>query len=75
MTIVQVDEYIGPLPEFLARVASLVKQINETSRPMVLTQRGRGVTVLVNAQEYERMQDYLELLGEIDKTEAYIVEG
>lgn len=38
-------------------------------RPMVLTQRSRRVAVLVDVQEYERMQDRLELLEEIYKAE------
>lgn len=75
MTRVRVDEDIRPLSEFRASVATFVKQINETGRPMVLTQRGRGVAVLVDAQEYERMQDRLELLEEIYKAEAQIANG
>lgn len=75
MTRVRVDEDIRPLSEFRASVATFVKQINETGRPIVLTQRGRGVAVLVDAQEYERMQDRLELLEEIYKAEAQIANG
>lgn len=75
MTRVRVDEDIRPLSEFRASVATFVKQINETGRPMVLTQRGRGVAVLVDAQEYERMQDRLELLEEIYKAEEQIANG
>lgn len=75
MTRVRVDEDIRPLSEFRASVATFVKQINETGRPMVLTQRGRGVAVLVDAQEYERMQDRLELLEEIYKAEEQIAKG
>ena len=47
----------------------------QTRRPMVLTQRGRGVAVLVDAQEYERMQERLELLEEIYKAEEQIASG
>lgn len=43
MARVRVDEDIRPLSELRADVASFVKQIHETRRPMVLTQRGRGV--------------------------------
>lgn len=75
MTRVRVDEDIRPLSEFRASVATFVKQINETGRPMVLTQRGRGVAVLVDAQEYERMQDRLDLLEEIYKAEEQIAKG
>ena len=56
MSRVRLDEDIRPLSEFRARASTVVKQIQETRRPMVLTQRGRGVAVLVDVHEYERMQ-------------------
>lgn len=71
----RVDEDIRPLSEFRAGVATFVKQIHETRRPMVLTQRGRGVAVLVDVQEYERMQARLELLEEVYKAEEQIASG
>lgn len=75
MSRVRVDEDIRPLSEFRAGVATFIKQIHETRRPMVLTQRGRGVAVLVDVQEYERMQERLELLEEVYKAEEQIVNG
>lgn len=75
MSRVRVDEDIRPLSEFRASVATFVKQIHETRRPMVLTQRGRGVAVLVDVQEYERMQGRLELLEEIYQAEEQLANG
>jgi len=42
---------------------------------MVLTQRGRGVAVLVGIHEYQRMQERLELLEDIHRAEAVIEAG
>lgn len=75
MSRVRVDEDIRPLSEFRAGVATFVKQIHETRRPMVLTQRGRGVAVLVDVHEYERMQERLEVLEEVYKAEEQIAAG
>ncbi|RUO17935.1 prevent-host-death family protein [Aliidiomarina iranensis] len=75
MTRVHVDEDIRPLSEFRAGVAKFVKQIHETRRPMVLTQRGRGVAVLVDVQEYEKMQERLEVLEEVYRAEEQIANG
>ena len=75
MSRVRVDEDIRPLSEFRASVATFVKQIHETRRPMVLTQRGRGVAVLVDVQEYEGLQERLELLEEVYKAEEQIANG
>ena len=75
MSRVRIDEDIRPLSEFRAGVATFIKQIRETGRPMVLTQRGRGVAVLVDVQEYERLQERLEVLEEIYKAEEQIAAG
>lgn len=75
MSSFRVDQDIRPLSEFRAGVASFVKQIRETGRPMVLTQRGRGVAVLVEAGEYERMRERLELLEEVYQAEEQLAAG
>ena len=75
MTKLRVDEDIRPLSDFRAGIASFVKQINETHRPMVLTQRGRGVAVLVGVHKYQKMQHRLELLEDIYRSEAQIEAG
>ncbi len=75
MSRVRVDEDIRPLSEFRAGVATFVKQIHETRRPMVLTQRGRGVAVLVDVHEYEKMQQRLEVLEEIYRADEQIAAG
>jgi len=75
MSRVRVDEDIRPLSEFRAGVATFVKQLHENRRPMVLTQRGRGVAVLVDVHEYEKMQERLEILEEVYKAEEQIASG
>ncbi len=75
MSRVRVNEDIRPLSEFRAGVASFIKQLQETRRPMILTQRGRGVAVLVGVHEYEKMQERLEMLEEIYRAEEQIAAG
>ena len=75
MSRVRVDEDIRPLSEFRAGVATFIKQLQENRRPMVLTQRGRGVAVLVGVHEYEKMQERLEILEELYKAEEQIASG
>ena len=75
MSRVRVDEDIRPLSEFRAGVATFVKQIPETGRPMVLTQRGRGVAILVGVHEYEQMQARLEMLEDLYQAEDQIAAG
>lgn len=75
MSRVRADEDIRPLSEFRAGVATFVKQIHETQRPMILTQRGRGVAVLMDVQAFEQIQQRLELLEEIYKAEEQLAAG
>lgn len=69
------DEDIRPLSDVRAGIASFVKQVNETGRPVVLTQRGRGVAVLVGVHEYQGMQERLELLEDVHLAEAQLKAG
>jgi antitoxin YefM len=69
------DEDIRPLSEFRAGVASFVKQVTETGRPLVLTQRGRGVAVVLDVHEFEAMRDRLALLEDISRAEAQLARG
>lgn len=69
------DQDIQPLSEFRAGVTSFIKQINETRRPLVITQRGKGVAVVLDVAEYEAMQEKIELLEEVQKAELQLASG
>jgi antitoxin YefM len=71
----KLDEDIRPLSEFRAGVAAFVKQVTDTRRPMVLTQHGRGVAVLVDIHEFEAMRERLALLDDIAIAEAQVAAG
>lgn len=75
MSNVRVDQDIRTLSEFRAGVAAFVKQVRETRRPMVLTQRGRGVAVLLDASEFELMQERLDILEDIYRAEEQLAAG
>lgn len=63
MSRIHFDQDIQPLSEFRAGVASYIKQINETRRPLVITQRGKGVAVALDVAEYEAMQEENRIAG------------
>ncbi len=75
MSRIHFDQDIQPLSEFRAGVTSFIKQINETRRPLVITQHGKGVAVVLDVAEYEAMQEKIELLEEIRTAEAQLVSG
>lgn len=75
MSRIHFDKDIQPLSEFRAGVASYIKQINETRRPLVITQHGKGVAVVLDVAEYEAMQEKIELLEEMRTAEAQLASG
>ena len=71
----KLDEDNRPLSEFRSGVASFIKQVNDTRRPLVLTQRGRGVAVVVDIHEFEAMRERIAILDDIEIARAQIAAG
>ncbi|MBA4391239.1 MAG: prevent-host-death family protein [Syntrophus sp. (in: bacteria)] len=71
----RVDEDIRPMSEFRTGIASFLKQIHDTKRPLIITQHGKGVAVLMDAGEYEAMQERIELLQDIQTSTSQIEAG
>jgi prevent-host-death family protein len=63
------------MSEFRTGIASFLKQIHDTKRPLIITQHGKGVAVLLDAGEYEAMQEKIELLQDIHKSISQIEGG
>jgi prevent-host-death family protein len=63
------------MSEFRTGIASFLKQIHDTKRPLVITQHGKGVAVLVDVAEYEAMQEKIELLEDIQTSIAQLNAG
>lgn len=63
------------MSEFRTGIASFLKQIHDTKRPLVITQHGKGVAVLLDVAEYEAMQEKIELLEDIQRSVAQLNEG
>ena len=61
----KIDQDIKPLSEVRAKIANFIKQVHDTKRPVIITQHGKGVAVLLDAHEYEKMREKLELLTDI----------
>ena len=72
---INVNEDIRPMSEFRSGVASFLKQVHDTKRPLVITQHGRGVAVLLDAQEFEAMQEKIDILEDINKSISQIEDG
>ena len=53
MNRIRIDKDIKPMSEFRSGISSFVQQVHDTKRPMVITQHGKGVAVLVDVSEFE----------------------
>ncbi len=62
---IKIDQDIKPLSEVRTGIANFIKQVHDTKRPLVITQHGKGVAVLIDVHEYEAIQNRLELLTDI----------
>lgn len=66
---------IKPVTYLKARASDLLKQINETHRPVVITQNGEPKAVLQDPESYENMRNAIGLLKLISLGEKDIKAG
>jgi prevent-host-death family protein len=71
----KIDQDIRPLSEVRTGIANFIKQVHDTKRPLVITQHGKGVAVLMDVHEYEAIQERLELLTDIQISLSQIENG
>lgn len=66
---------IKPITHLKSHAASLLNQINETHRPVIITQNGEPRAVLQDPQSYENMRNAIGLLKLVAAGEADIRQG
>lgn len=71
----KINQDIKPLSEVRKGIAGFIKQVHDTKRPLVITQHGKGVAVLLDVNEYETIQEKLELLSDVHKSISQIQSG
>ncbi len=71
----RIDRDIRSMTEFRTGIASFLKQVHDTKRPLIITQHGKGAAVLLDVGEYESMQEKLELLKDIQTSISQIENG
>ena len=66
---------IKPISYLKAHAADILKQINDTHRPMVITQNGEPKAVLQDPESYDNMRKAITLLKLISEGEENIKHG
>lgn len=52
---INVQTDIRPLSEFRKNMAEMIQELNQSRSPLVLTQHGRSVAVVMSPEEYESL--------------------
>ncbi|MEW6290220.1 MAG: type II toxin-antitoxin system Phd/YefM family antitoxin [Thermodesulfobacteriota bacterium] len=66
---------IKPVTYLKSRAADLLKQINDTRRPVIITQNGEPRAVLQDPQSYENMRNAIGILKLLSLGETDIRNG
>jgi len=66
---------IVPITDLRQDATAIVKRVNASGEPVVITQRGRAAAVMVSMEAYEHSQHELELLRLLARGEKEIEAG
>jgi prevent-host-death family protein len=72
---IKIDKDIRSMSEVRNAMASYIKQVHDTKRPVIITQHGKGVAVLLGANEFEAMQEKIELLSDVQTSLNQLAKG
>ena len=70
-----ISQDIKPVTYLKSRASDLLKQINETHRPVIITQNGEPRAILQDPKSYEDMRNAIGLLKLIAQGEEDIRDG
>lgn len=58
----KLNQAVAPITDLKIRSREIVKQLKETGRPMIITQRGRAAAIMESVESYERRESYYEVV-------------
>ncbi len=70
-----ITQDIKPVTYLKSRAADILKQINETHRPVIITQNGEPKAILQDPESYENMRNAIGILKLISQGEGEIRNG
>ncbi len=72
---IDITEDILSITELKQKTNSIMRKINNSGRPVILTINGRAEAVLIGAKEYQKIQKAIEVMKEILLAEKDVVTG
>jgi prevent-host-death family protein len=70
-----ISKDIKPVTYLKSRAADILKQINETHRPVIITQNGEPKAILQDPKSYENMRNAIGILKLLSQGESEIRSG
>ncbi len=68
-------EDIRPISYIKTNAAQMLKRVNETRNPIVITQNGEAKAVLLDTESYQEMLSAISILKLLSQSEKEIEEG
>jgi len=65
MSKIDLTKDIQPLSEFRANASSIIEQVKNENRTILITQHGKGAAVLMSVNDYEELIDSIEMLKDV----------
>ena len=56
---------IIPVSDLQRQIAQVLIDVNKSSEPIVITQRGRASAVLLSVKRYSEIEDYLQAIDDV----------
>lgn len=69
------SEAVKPISYLKSHASSVLREVNENQKTMIITQNGEAKAVLLDVKEYERLQDSLALLKIVALGKKNVAEG
>jgi prevent-host-death family protein len=63
----RVSEDILPVGEFKTHVSQIIRRLQKTKRPFVITQNGKPAAVLLAPDEFDRLSENARFLAAVDE--------
>ncbi|TAL37492.1 MAG: type II toxin-antitoxin system Phd/YefM family antitoxin [Spirochaetes bacterium] len=70
-----IKEDIRPISYVKAHAADMLEQVNETRRPVFVTQNGEAKAVLLDPESFENMQKALGILKMVSQGEKDVIDN
>ena len=70
-----IEEDIRPIPPLQYPLIALTMQVDATGRPLVITQHGKGVGVLLSVRDWQAPLLFIDVLEDIQTSITQLAEG